>query len=475
MKRTKKLLILLCILAAVCGAAFGAARLNPEPDTDAEQDGSDVIFSVDPDSVTLLSFDYTDSISFDRDGDGWIYSADQSFPVNTARIDKMLGAVSGIEALKTIDEPEPLSQYGLDDPVCSVSLTADGSEYSFSIGNESAMGGGRYFSNGDGRVYLVDGSLLDSFSYGLYDMVKKELLPNMDDTISFTVNSGDKHYELDRIENSGLAYSDDYVWFYKDGEDYLTLDTALAKSFVSKITGLSWGECVNYKASEADLKSYGLVSPGVTVNVVYANTVEVETNMTDSGGEPIYDKQKSERSFTLEIGSYCDDKCYARISGSQMVYLIDGTVRDGLLHVTYESLQPDEVLSMDWDTVDSVDIHIGGGDYTFTKSGGNLSSGDGGSEAQNTWLLDGEEKELQPILDRLNGMIPSDSGSEKEPELGLQVRFTFHRSTESFRTVTLEFYDYDSGNCLVSLDGVSRLLVSRSDLSYLLNDLNALL
>ena len=105
MKRTKKLLILLCILAVVCAAAFGAARLNPEPDTDAEQDSSDVIFSVDPDSVTLLSFDYTDSISFDRDGDGWIYSADQSFPVNTARIDKMLGAVSGIEALKTIDEP----------------------------------------------------------------------------------------------------------------------------------------------------------------------------------------------------------------------------------------------------------------------------------------------------------------------------------------------------------------------------------
>ena len=45
----------------------------------------------------------------------------------------------------------------------------------------------------------------------------------MSNIVSFTVESGDSHYELDYIENSGLAYSDGYVWFYKDGDDYLTL------------------------------------------------------------------------------------------------------------------------------------------------------------------------------------------------------------------------------------------------------------
>ncbi len=65
-------------------------------------------------------------------------------------------------------------------------------------------------------------------------------------------------------------------------------------------------------------------------------------------------------------------------------------------------------------------------------------------------------------------MLPSDSGSEKEPDMSMLLRFTFHRNTNKFKTVVLEFYDYDSGNCLVSIDGTARLLVSRSDLSALL-------
>ena len=71
-------------------------------------------------------------------------------------------------------------------------------------------------------------------------------------------------------------------------------------------------------------------------------------------------------------------------------------------------------------------------------------------------------------------MLPSDSGSEKEPDMSMLLRFTFHRNTDKFKTVVLEFYDYDSGNCLVSLDGTARLLVSRSDLSALLESVRAL-
>ena len=150
-----------------------------------------------------------------------------------------------------------------------------------------------------------------------------------------------------------------------------------------------------------------------------------------------------------------------------MVYLIDGTICDNLLHATYESLQPDEVLDMDWDTVDSVDIDLGSDPVSFTKS----ENADG----ETVWLLDGEEAELQPILDRLNEMLPSDSGSEKEPGTSMLLSFTFHRNTDTFSTVVLEFYDYDSGSCLVSLDGTARLLVARSDLSALLDSIRALL
>ena len=368
----------------------------------------------------------------------------------------MVSAISSISAERTIDDPAALSEYGLSDPICQVTVsTGSGEESVLSFGNEAELGGSSYMSTGDGKVYLVDKNIIDSFDCGLYDLVTKELLPDMSNIVSFTVESGDSHYELDHIENSGLAYSDDYVWFYEDGDDYLTLDTALTKAFTGKITGLTWGECVNYKANDDDLKAYGLAGPTAIVKVNYIESSEVATNMTGSDGNPIY-----------EIGGYLEDKCYARIAGSQMVYLIDGTICDNLLHATYESLQPDEVLDMDWDTVDSVDVDLTDDSVSFVKS----ENADG----ETVWLLDGEEKELQPILDRLNEMLPSDSGSEKEPDMSMLLRFTFHRNTDKFRTVVLEFYDYDSGNCLVSLDGTARLLVSRSDLSALLESVRAL-
>ena len=199
----------------------------------------------------------------------------------------------------------------------------------------------------------------------------------------------------------------------------------------------------------------------------YIESSDVATNMTDSDGNTIYDTQETEHTFKLEIGGYLDDKCYARIAGSQMVYLIDGTICDNLLHATYESLQPDEILDMDWDTVDSVDVDLPSASASFTKNEG--------ADGETVWLLDGEEKELQPVLDRLNEMLPSDSGSEKEPGTDVLLRFTFHRNTDNFKTVVLEFYNYDSSNCLVSLDGTARLLIARSDFSALLESVSALM
>ena len=63
-----------------------------------------------------------------------------------------------------------------------------------------------------------------------------------------------------------------------------------------------------------------------------------------------------------------DDACYARIAGSDMVYQIDGSVRDALLYTTQSELLPDEVLLMDWDTVDSIDITLDGATYHVERS-----------------------------------------------------------------------------------------------------------
>ena len=68
----------------------------------------------------------------------------------------MVDTLVEVLAQETIAEPEDLASYGLDDPQCTVTLTADGTDYELLIGDETVLGGQLYLSTGDGSVYLVD-------------------------------------------------------------------------------------------------------------------------------------------------------------------------------------------------------------------------------------------------------------------------------------------------------------------------------
>ncbi len=251
----------------------------------------------------------------------------------------MTSAVSDISAEKVIEEVSDLAEYGLDEPVCSITVTAE-AETTIDIGDETSLDGLRYVSIGDGNVYLVSSDLLTNFSYGLYDLVAKETLPDMSELVSFSVERASGTLVIDYLEGSDLAYTDRYTYFAEDGDGWLSLDSELAENFVSQITGLTWGDCVDYKADLKTLGNYGLDSPAVTVTVNYIETTEVETNETDEDGEPITETREEEKSLTLELGSYAEEGCYARLAGSGMVYLIDASICDSLLYTLADELLP---------------------------------------------------------------------------------------------------------------------------------------
>ena len=69
-----------------------------------------------------------------------------------------------------------------------------------------------------------------------------------------------------------------------------------------------------------------------------------------------------------------------------------------------------------------------------------------------------------------------DSGSDAGAAPGTEeIAFTFHQDKEAFPTVTLTFSQYDSSSCLVTLNGESRLLVSRDGLLDLMDTFRTLL
>ena len=100
MKRGNKLIALLAVLVLLVGATVLITQLNPKED--AQQDTYTTVFSLDPDKVTNISWEYSKKASFTRTEDGWVYDEDAAFPVDVNCLDDMLRILSSVGAKKTI-------------------------------------------------------------------------------------------------------------------------------------------------------------------------------------------------------------------------------------------------------------------------------------------------------------------------------------------------------------------------------------
>ena len=113
--------------------------------------------------------------------------------------------------------------------------------------------------------------------------------------------------------------------------------------------------------------------------------------------------------------------------------------------------------------------------YTVTREVSTVTDEEGEESQEVTYLLDGAEVEFQDLLDDLNAMASTGSAVGLTPERSAQISFTFHRNTETFPQVELVFYQYDSSNCLVSLDGEVVLLAAREDVEAIVGAAAALI
>ena len=113
--------------------------------------------------------------------------------------------------------------------------------------------------------------------------------------------------------------------------------------------------------------------------------------------------------------------------------------------------------------------------YTVTREVSTVTDEEGEESQEVAYLLDGAEVEFQDLLDDLNAMASTGSAVGLTPERSAQISFTFHRNTETFPQMELVFYQYDSSNCLVSLDGEVVLLAAREDVEAIVEAAAALI
>lgn len=475
MKRSIKVYGLMLTLALLIVVTVVAVKNQNTETADTQEDTSVTIFTLEDTDVTALSWTWDgETVELEREDELWCYAPDPSFPLDDSQMEVMLSDLTELKADKTIEAPEDLSQYGLEEPAATVTVTTGTEgERQILLGDETGMGGSVYCDVGDGNVYLVDEAVLDDFCYGLYDLVEKETIPAMNDILKVTIQAGTRNLELDYLEDSGLAYSDEYVWFLNQEGSYVTLDTELTESFLGNITDLSWGTCVDYKAQE-DLSQYGLEEPAAVVTIDYIETTRQETNETDEDGNTVYETVQEEKSFVLELGSYVDSDCYARLAGSGLVYRVDGAVLDRMLYADWQELLPDDVLLLEEDELESVDVTLNGETRTLYREVRVVEAEeDSAVEASDSaepetteetvYLLEDQKVDFGEILDMLAAMTSAGTVDQVPENAQELVSITFHRNTDSWPEVTLAFLQYDSSSCILRLNGETRLLVYRDE------------
>lgn len=453
MKRYKRILILLGVLAVACAATFAVSRYEEYKEEIANSD--EVILEIPTDSVTTLSWTIGDeTLAFHKD-ESWLYDEDEAFPVDDEKIESLLSQFSEFGVSFIIENVEDYGQYGLDDPECTIDIATAEQSYEIKLGDFSQMDEQRYVDIGDGNVYLVSTDPMDAYDVELSDLILNDEIPTFDE-VSHITFAGAESYTVTYEEDSGKSYSDDDVYFNPEGQP---LDTSLVNSYLTDLSGVDLSEYVTYNATDEELEEYGMNDPELTVTVDYTTTDENDEEVY--GTVVVSIARAPDDRATLETASDDEDEetdtsditAYLRVGESQIIYKLSGDDFTALMDASYDSLRHQQVFWGDFDTVTQVDITLEGESHTLTASG----EGD-----DRTWSYNGSEVDLTDFTDALEALT-ADSFTQEAAAGQEEISLTLHLDNENFPTVTIQITRYNGELCLASVDGESVCLVSRAD------------
>lgn len=454
MRKATKLYALLGVLLVVCIAAFAVSRY--EEKKEQIKNSGEVILEIPTDSVTALSWtNESGKFSFTKD-ETWVYDDDNAFPVDEEKINDLLEQFTSLAAAFAIDDVEDFAQYGLDEPICTIHITAGEESYTVELGDFSKMDEQRYVSIGDGKVYLVSHDPLDEFGAVLRDMILDDTIPEFDTAkqIAFT---GSENYTISYDEETKSICADDV--YFTDGKP---LDTAVITEWLTSLHELDLTNYVSYNVTDEELETFGLDEPALAITLDYSSSDE-DGNETDSGTLVLHLSQNPEElaayeeAIANEEDVLPDVTCYARVGESQIVYQITQSEYDTLTDVSYDALRHQKVFTADFDTVTSIDVTLEDENYTFICTPPEDADD---TDTEGTWTYQGVEFDIFDFSYALRALSAT-SFTDEAPTGQEEISLTLHLDNEEFPTFTLTLYRLDGESCIACVDGESVAFVSR--------------
>lgn len=490
MHRSKRLLILVGVLAVVCAAAFLATRVQEQQEQ--VEASRETVLAIDAGNVASLAWTSGEAeYAFHKD-ETWIYDADEAFPVSAEALEELLAPFSSFNAAFVIRDVTDYVQYGLEEPECTIEIGTADASYTIAFGDMSAMDDQRYVSIGDGNVYLAVTDPMDAFAVELSDLIDNDEIPQMD-TVTALSLTGAVEETIAYVEAGGPSYSDEDVYFLQSGDESLPLDTDLVEDYLGGIRDLVLTDYATYNATEIELASFGLNDPALTVTVEY----EQQAEAAEEGAEP----ETTAGTLALHIGRVEEETeesaedaqeeaqyaYYLRVGDSPIVYNLSDADGEALFAGSYDDLRHRQVFWGDFDDVAQATILLDNQTYTLTAQTGETdetadaaagsaepTAAAGDEDAEITWTCNGEPVDVTGIRDKLAALTAEEFTSEA-PADQLEISLTLDLNDEDVPQVRIQLYRYDGASCLAVLDGEPAALVAREDVVDLMEAVRTLL
>lgn len=171
-KKGLPLIIALVCLFVLCAGYVCLIKYN---DKQEKVDSADTItvLNLKADDVSKIAYEIDgEKVSFTKDADKWTLDSDASFEADADKVTSLISSITSMTATRKIEDVSDLSEYGLDAPGQTVTLTdADGNETTICWGSNNTTTGDDYVycTNDDKVVYTVASSVQSSLSSSVED------------------------------------------------------------------------------------------------------------------------------------------------------------------------------------------------------------------------------------------------------------------------------------------------------------------
>ena len=507
-KKTVKLVSAVVVLGVLCAAYEGVnfyVTSQEEKETE-ENDTSVDLVSLEADEITAVSFTADQNeVEFDKKDDSWTEKSDANFPVNQDTVDSAVKGVASLTADQEISDVEDMSQYDLDNPQNTITLTTADGDTSLQIGMESSNN--QYYvkkEDDDKNVYLVSSSSIEPFMGTLYDFAESGTFPSVTSaTITDVKVDKENGYEITQD-------ADNLFWNVSDGKTTEKADTTKAGTVTSAIGSLAYDKFVDYNCT--DDSKYGFDDPYAVITVKYTEEEAVESDedseeSTDAdteesttdeaaadtsedadasdedSSEDEQETQTVEKTITIYVGDETGDDRYVKVDDSKEVYtitkdsltdILDSTMSDfynlSVSYVSVNDLDSLEVQSADGDhtinvvtetvkaededttddtdsdTTDESSTETSDESSTDTDSSDESSSDDEEETTTTTYKLDGEdldESTFTTFYNKLINMTAQERLTEEYTPEG-DPAYTFIFKDTDGKETAVKYYEYDT-------------------------------